>query len=224
MTQFEEFDERFGMNDDGPISCAICEAMLPEAVDGTLTEAEQRAFDSHIVCCSPCAQELAEAQRGAAWLSMLKSKTPEPPAGMLERILAETTGVPMEMPVAAAVPAMPEFVEPVWNAPKKSQGGWSMRWAETRMKLGDMFSLGNAAMLLQPRLAMTAAMAFFSLALTLNLMGVRVHDLHASDFTPSGIKRNLADAGATATRQFENMRVVYQMESRMNELRGNGQQ
>jgi hypothetical protein len=223
MTQFEEFDDRFGMNGDGPISCAVCEAMLPEAVDGTLTAAEQRAFDMHVVCCSPCAQELAEAQRGAAWLSMLKSKTPEPPAGLLERILAETTGVPMEMPVPAAVPAMPEFVVPVWSAPK-AKGGWSLRWAETRMKLSETFSLGNAAMLLQPRLAMTAAMAFFSLALTLNLMGVRVHDLHASDFTASGIKRNLADAGASATRQFENMRVVYQMESRMNELRGSGQQ
>ena len=92
------------------------------------------------------------------------------------------------------------------------------------MKLGEMFSLGNAGMMLQPRLAMTAAMAFFSLALTLNLMGVRVHNLRVADFTPNGIRRNLADAGASASRQFENMRVVYQMESRMNELRGNGEQ
>ena len=220
MTQFEGFE-------DTPAACAVCEAMLPEAVDGTLSAEEQRVFDVHVASCTHCAQELAEAQRGAAWLSMLKSKTPEPPAGLLERILAETSGMPMEMPVAAAVIATPPVREEAayeWGTRKAATGGWSVRWAETRMKLGGMFSLGNAAMMLQPRLAMTAAMAFFSLALTLNLMGVRLHDLHASDFTPSGIKRNLADAGATATRQFENMRVVYQMESRMDELRGNGQQ
>ena len=223
MTQYEGFGET-------PANCAVCEAMLPEAVDGTLTADEQRAFDVHVASCSHCAQELAEAQRGAAWLSMLKSKTPEPPVGLLERILAETSGV--AMPVAAvATPPMRDEAAHEWGTQSaatsqgsKAQGGWSQRWAATRMKISETFNLGNAAMLLQPRLAMTAAMAFFSLALTLNLMGVRVHDFRASDFTPSGIKRNLADAGATATRQFENMRVVYQMESRVNELRGNGQQ
>lgn len=219
MTQYEGFGEM-------PESCAVCEAMLPEAVDGTLTADEQRAFDVHVAGCTHCAQELAEAQRGAAWLSMLKSKTPEPPAGLLERILAETSGVPMVSPVAEAVPSVREEAAYGWAAQSesKAQGGWSRRWAETRMKLGEMFSLGNATMMLQPRLAMTAAMAFFSLALTLNLMGVRVHNLRVADFTPSGIRRNLADAGASASRQFENMRVVYQMESRMNELRGNGEQ
>ena len=85
MNQFEGFGEV-------PESCAVCEAMLPEAVDGTLTADEQRVFDVHVAGCTHCTQELAEAQRGAAWLSMLKSKTPEPPVGLLERILAETYG------------------------------------------------------------------------------------------------------------------------------------
>ncbi|WP_255484420.1 zf-HC2 domain-containing protein [Granulicella sp. 5B5] len=222
MTQFEGFGET-------PANCAVCEAMLPEAVDGTLTADEQRAFDTHVASCTHCAQELAEARRGAAWLSMLKSKTPEPPVGLLERILAETSGVAVPQAVAPeefATPLMRDEAAHEWGTQgaAKAQGGWNRRWSETRVKLGEMFSLGNAAMLLQPRLAMTAAMAFFSLALTLNLMGVRVHDLRVADFTPSGIRRNLADAGASATRQFENMRVVYQMESRMNELNGNGQQ
>lgn len=66
---------------------------------------------------------------------------------------------------------------------------------------------------------MTAAMAFFSIALTLNLTGVRLRDLRASDFTPAGISRTVADASASATRSFQNMRVVYQLESRVSELR-----
>ena len=214
MTQF---DDMFDRSKDAPASCVLCETMLPEAVDGALTPEEQRAFDAHVAGCTHCAQELAEAQRGAAWLSMLKTKAPEPPVGLLERILAETSGT---------VVATAAMAEPVWSVPEtpKTQGGWSRRWAETRMKLSEAFSFSNSQMLLQPRLAMTAAMAFFSLALTLNLMGVHVSDLHASSFTPSGIRRNLADAGASATRQIVNMRVVYQMESRVDELRGNGQQ
>jgi anti-sigma factor RsiW len=217
MTQFDGFDGAFEERNDG---CAVCEAMLPDAVDGFLTPAEQRAFDLHVASCVHCSDELAEAQRGAAWLSMLKSKTPEPPLGLLEKILAETSGAAATQAVAA--PVLTEEPAYVWQPKPESSGGWNRRWAETRMKLGEMFSLGNAGMLLQPRLAMTAAMAFFSLALTLNMMGFRVSDVRAADFTPSGVRRTVADAGASATRRFQNIRVVYQMESRVSELRSDG--
>jgi hypothetical protein len=66
---------------------------------------------------------------------------------------------------------------------------------------------------------MTAAMAFFSIALTLNLTGVRLRDLRASNFTPSALKRTVADMDASATRTFQNNRAVYQVESRLSELR-----
>ena len=137
MTQFDK-NEQAG--------CAVCEAMLPEAVDGTLTPAEQRAFDVHVAGCVHCSEELAEAQRGAAWLSMLKSKTPEPPLGLLERILAETSGATVTTAVVApVVSAKPAYA---WSEPKQTtSGGWSRRWADTRTKLGEMFSLGNAGML-----------------------------------------------------------------------------
>jgi len=213
MTQFEDMENQ-------PNGCAVCEAMLPEAVDGTLTEAEQQAFDRHVAGCVRCSLELAEAQRGAAWLSMLKTKSPEPPAGLLERILAETSGAAVAS--QAVIPLMHGEAVHAWDtqrAPVKTGGGWNSRWATARMKLSEMFSFDAASAIFQPRLAMTAAMAFFSLALTLNLTGVRLRDLRAANFTPSGVKRTVADAGASATRQFENLRVVYQVESRVSELR-----
>jgi anti-sigma factor RsiW len=212
MTQFEELENQ-------PNGCAVCEAMLPEAVDGTLTEAEQQAFDRHVAGCVRCSLELAEAQRGAAWLSMLKSKAPEPPAGLLERILAETGAA---LASQAATPLIAPQTRDEWATPyvpARSGGGWNSRWAAARMKLTEVFSFDAASTLFQPRLAMTAAMAFFSLALTLNLTGVRLRDLRAANFSPSGVKRTVADAGASATRQFENLRVVYQVESRVSELR-----
>ncbi len=50
----------------------------------------------------------------------------------------------------------------------------------------------SAQILFQPRFAMTAAMAFFSIALTMNLTGV-LRRLRASDLRPSSLKRDLIE-------------------------------
>ena len=210
MTNWDKFDE---MNEtDQGIDCVVCEAMCPDAVDGTLTEAERRVFDRHVARCASCAKELEEAQRGAAWLGMLKGHTPEPPAALLTKILAETTGT------EDARDAMPEFVRAL---PVRAV---APAWALTSVlrKVADSFRIEKARATFQPRMAMTAAMAFVSIALTLNLTGVRLKNLRASDFTPSGLRRNVAEASASAARNFQNMRVVYQVESRVSELRGEG--
>jgi hypothetical protein len=180
----------------------VCEAMLPDSVDGLLSAEEQRTFDAHVAGCVACAQELEAAQRGAAWLAMLKSQSPEVPAGLLTRILESTTAAPAYVPVAVPQPA------PAWAL------------SSLLRKTMSVFHIDGSRMTFQPRLAMTAAMAFFSIALTMNLTGVRLANLHASDFTPSGIWHNASDMSASATRSFQNMRVVYQVESRVSELRG----
>jgi anti-sigma factor RsiW len=207
--QFDKFESR-------PAACFVCEAMLPEAVDGTLSETEQRAFDKHVSGCAECARELSEARRGAAWLGMLKTRTPEPPPGLLAKILAGTTGAE-SIPAAVARPfAWP----PVWETLPRPVAAMPRRgWAAVRAQLSGVFSIENARATFQPRMAMTAAMAFFSIALTLNLTGVRLGSLRASDFTPSGLRRTAADASASATRMFQNNRAVYQVESRLSELR-----
>jgi anti-sigma factor RsiW len=212
MSQFEGFEGRSG-------ACSVCEAMLPEAVDGMLSETEQSAFDKHVAGCVECARELAEARRGAAWLSMLKSQAPEPPAGLLAKILAETTGAaqPHAFPVvapAAFIPARPAVVP----ADMELQKGFADHRPALRKLLDGFLATNSARIMSQPRLAMTAAMAFFSIALTLNLTGVRLRDLRASNFTPSAIKRTVADMDASATRRFQNNRAVYQVESRLSEL------
>jgi hypothetical protein len=218
MGQFDEFDSS------KPMACAVCEAMCPDAVDGTLTEAEQRAFDKHLAGCTTCAEELAEAQRGAAWMAMLKGHTPEPPAALLQRILAETTGT--QAAAAAPVPALapslviaPIYEEPLQVWPPRAMDQTGGRFLAFRRKLADLFSFENGNASFQPRLAMTAAMAFFSIALTLNMTGVRLSDLRAGSLRPSSLRRTVADAGASAARSFQNLRVVYQVESRVNDLR-----
>jgi len=215
VANLSKFDE---MDGGKPAACEVCEAMLPDAVDGLLSPGEQRAFDTHIAGCVVCSHELEAAQRGAAWLAMLKSQTPEVPAGLLTKILEGTTGGAAEINAATAQvsearPGAPGFVPVQTAAP-----AWAISSLWRRAVIA--FGIDGSRMTFQPRLAMTAAMAFFSIALTLNLAGVHLNDLHAADFTPSGMQRKVSDMSASATRSFQNMRVVYQVESRVSELRG----
>jgi anti-sigma factor RsiW len=185
--------------------------MCPDAVDGTLMEVERRMFERHVAHCPNCARELEEARRGAAWLGMLKGHTPEPPAALLAKILAETTGAEEKEPMPEFVRALPvRAVAPAWALTSVAR------------KVVEVFRIETRRANFQPRMAMTAAMAFVSIALTLNLTGVKLKNLRASDFTPSGLRRNVVEVGASAARNFQNMRVVYQVESRVSELRGEG--
>jgi hypothetical protein len=220
--QFDEFDPEMETR---PTACIVCETLLPEAVDGTLTADEQRAFDTHVAGCVECSRELAEAQRGAAWLGMLKSRAPEPPVSLLAKILAETSGASAQAQTeqAAQPQAEPAFVptyDPMWapRVPAKPMSVWATR-LQTVRQMSGLFSVEGVHAAFQPRLAMTAAMAFFSIALTLNLTGVRLRTLRAEDFTPQGIQRTMADTTASVTRSFQNNRSVYQVESRLSELR-----
>ena len=207
------------------IACVVCEAMCPDAVDGTLPEADRRVFERHVAHCASCAKEYEEAQRGAAWLGMLKGHTPEPPAALLAKILAETTGAQETVEDRTfATPPTRDARE--WGTPgvavpvREAAPAWAL--SSVLRKVVDVFRIETRRPTFQPRMAMTAAMAFVSIALTLNLTGVRLKNLRASDFTPSGIRRNVVEASATAARNFQNMRVVYQVESRVSELRGEG--
>jgi hypothetical protein len=198
--------------------CAQCESMLSDALDGILSAADQTTFDLHMAGCPSCAAMFADAQRGAAWMEMLKSPRPEPPAFLLDRIIAETSG-------KAAAEAAPKIVlgptdhlrTPPVPRPFVSQTAFTTVKLPFRTRVTNGFrSLGQT--MLQPRLAMTAAMAFFSIALTLNLTGVRLSELRASDFKPSSIMRSASQAKTKVVQYTDNLRVVYELESRVRDL------
>jgi hypothetical protein len=207
--------------------------MLTDALDGTLSAADQAAFDLHMIGCPACTIMLAEAQRGAAWLEMLKSPTPEPPATLLNRILAQTSGQTsteanppivlgrtdylrqpntlLGQPALAPIPS-------IYPAAAYASGA-TAKVLPFRQRIATAFRFQNIGhTLMQPRLAMTAAMAFFSIALTLNLTGVRLSQLRASDFKPSSLKRSFYDTNAKVVRYYDNLVVVYQLESRVRDL------
>jgi hypothetical protein len=215
-----QFEKQFGDRTEGNRSgdsgeCARCEAMLADALDGTLSAAEQERFDAHVASCGPCAQLLADARRGVAWLEMLRNPAPEPPAALLEKILAQTSGAEVPGVTQALRPAA--FVQPT---PAMAAGyvvyGQVIPFPRRAMAVVRGGSLGQ--IMRQPRLAMTAAMAFLSIALTMDLTGVNPLDLRAGDVSPSSLKRDFFEANARVVQYYEGLRVVYELESRVHDL------
>jgi hypothetical protein len=179
------------------LRCDEWENLLADAMDGALRAADQAAFARHHGECALCAQMLKETEQGRAWMEYLAVE-PEVPAGLLNKILLRTSQGPQP---GAAAPALSLPARPAWHR----------------------VILPAFRHVLEPRLLMTAAMAFFSIALTLNLTGIKLTGLRPADFEPSRLKANLTrqfySTNAQVTKYYENLRLVYEMESRVRELR-----
>jgi hypothetical protein len=199
--------------------------MLTDALDRSLSPKDQAIFDRHLAICPECSRMFIDARLGADLLRKLHKARPEPSADLLARILS-TTGpaaddpqpvseisqrtplglsAPVFAPEIGAAPTPRSYI-PARVLPFRKRVATSFRFASIRHNL------------MQPRLAMTAAMAFFSIALTLNLTGVRITELKASDFTASSLKRTFYDTNARVVRSIDNLRVVYELESRVRDL------
>ncbi len=185
--------------------------MLADTLDGTLSAEDQQRFDGHMASCTACAEMLADAQRGAAWLEVLRDPRPKPPAQLVARILQRTQAEAAQG--IALVQAMPVAGLPFAPAPIAAP---SNLYAFPGRGKSMLRSLHHT--LLQPRLAMTAAMAFFSIGLTLNLTGVQLNQLNPRDLSPSNLRKSFYQTNARVVRYYDNLRVVYELESRVHEL------
>ena len=221
MANFKHDDEqsrvaRFSQK--GAPQCGECEALLADVLDGTLADDEQEQFDLHLTTCNACARMLADAQRGAAWLEMLRTPRPEPPTALLERILAQTSGQTSTRQ-SSLVSASLSSLNP---SDAEDQADHSPRLGKVlpfRSRFTAAFqrnAIGHVV--LQPRLAMTAAMAFFSIGLTLNLTGVRLNEFRLANLKPANLRRSFYQADAHIVRYYTNLRVVYELESRVRDL------
>ena len=199
MAKHIQFDD-YGTGQNA--NCVACEELFADALDGLLAPADQLFFDQHLRTCAGCSESFSQAQRGAAWLELLKSSRPEPSGDLIDRILRQTTNetASTEVSLTTEVPIIPPNVIPFIPRPV------SRFTRFTRLAM-------------EPRLAMTAAMAFFSIALTLNLLGVRLDQIRTADFSPTNLKQTYFQANATAVRYYDNLRVVRVLESRVDDIR-----
>jgi hypothetical protein len=186
-------------------ACGLWETLLADALDGLLRPEDEATFSSHMAVCASCTSLFEEARRGREWLEFL-SPEPEVPEGLLDKILAQTgPGHTSEYKLATAGNVVPMAI-PAWQRP--GMMGRIRRFAE-------------------PRLLMTAAMAFFSVALTLNMTGVKLTDFRLSNLRPTAVRsfmeRRLTMASTPIIRYYDHLRLVYEVQSRMRELRQNSQ-
>jgi hypothetical protein len=179
------------------LRCDEWENLLADALDGTLSAADAAAFTRHQRECALCAQMLKETEQGRSWMKYLAVE-PEVPTDLLKKILARTSG---GLQPGVAVPAISLPARPAWH----------------RVMLPALRQV------MELRLMMTVAMAFFSIALTLNLAGIKLTDLRAADFQPSRLRANITrqyySTNEQVTKYYKNLRLVYEMESRVRELR-----
>jgi len=189
------------MNSDTPnrLECSEFEALLADALDSALTPESRQDFEAHGRSCAVCGPLWAETQQGLTLLRSLEEL--EPPKNLLHNILAATT---MKEARAESV------AEPV-------QGGWLRR-----LRGGWRPSLAG---LMHSRFATSFAMAFFSLSLTLTLAGVKVRDVRNIDWHPSALRKSFVlgftHVEAKVTSYYENLRLVYEVQARVRELKKN---
>ena len=182
-------------------ACGQWETLLADALDGLLTPADEAVFTAHMAVCPACTALYEESQRGREWLEFL-SPEPDVPAGLLDKILSQTGPGQIVRPALAVGSGNVLPMPPAWQRPGL---------------------VGHVRRFAEPRLMMTAAMAFFSIALTLNLTGVQLRSLRMANLRPSAVRsfmeRRLTMASTPIVRYYDHLRFVYEVESRMRELR-----
>lgn len=218
----------------GPLDCAAVEQWLAESAEAALPGTVAVALRAHTAQCAACAGKLEQTARGREWLLLLKQETLAPPADLLAKILARTsqartsnqeTASQAVLPTASraerGVGSIPAAAEEFPRSNQSDRGPGLAQDSTSVWQHSSVVLLRRT--LLEPRLALVAAMAFFSISLTLNLLGVRVTQLRPADFTPSNmshaISHQYVETNARVVRYYENLRIVYEVEARVQQLR-----
>jgi hypothetical protein len=186
------------------MQCHEFDGLLSDALDGVLTGARLDRFQAHARSCSACAPLFAEVEAGRNWLKELTEV--EPPAGLVNSILASTTGVDSRrLRVNESLPQPRISWLDAWlgRAQAWVSGAMQPIWSTVR----------------QPRFAMSFGMAFFSLSLGLSVLGVKPSDLRQVSLRPAAIRHTYYNTQARVVRYYENIRFVYEVESRVRELK-----
>jgi len=182
------------------VECTEFEALLSDALDGDgqLSAARKESFDAHRRTCAVCGPLFADVQAGQRWLKSLA--TVEPPAHLVHNILVATSGVVSTRALAAAGGRVTPLGE-------RLREGW------------DSFFTPVAAFVRQPRFVMSFGMIFFSFSLALNAAGVKPADVAKVDLRPSALRHAYNDAQIKVVKYYDNIRFVYEIESKVRELK-----
>ena len=181
------------------IECSQFEALLSEALDGHLSGSDKETFEAHGRICAICGPLLADAVVGHQLLKSLEEV--EPPAHLINNILSATSGISSAR-LRAATPD------------RRATG-----LGERVRQWWDSFITPTAAFVRQPRFVMSFGMIFFSFSLALSAAGVKPADVAKIDLRPAAIKRTYYTTQGKVVKFYENIRFVYEIESRVREFK-----
>jgi len=171
------------------MNCAEFEILLSDYLDGTLDTAGQIAVEQHTAACQGC-REFMQDVAGAVRFTR-RADPVLPPANLITHIA---------------------FYAPSSRIRRsfESQSLWSKlmeRW---------VFPV------LQPRFAMGMAMTILSFAMLERCTGIPVTHIQAADLSPQRVWNGVEDKAIRvkdrATKYYENLRLVYEIEGRIREL------
>ena len=180
------------------MQCSEFDALLSEALDHILSGPKFEAFQAHAKSCTVCGPLLAEAEIGKQWLEQLVEV--DPPQHLMHNILAATSGIDTARLHGTAAQAQ-------------------ISWYDRMVEWASAVVRPIVGVVKQPRFAMSFGMAFFSLSISLSLAGVKLSDVRHADLRPSAIKRTYYETSGRVVKYYENIRFVYEIESRVREFK-----
>jgi len=190
------------------IECAEFETLLSEALDGggQLSPVRMEGFEAHRRVCAVCGPLFADVQAGQRWLRSLEEV--ESPVYLVHNILTATSGVVSTRTYSASGSATGARVR-----------GGRTPFGERMRERWDSFFSPVAAFVRQPRFVMSFGMIFFSFSLALSAAGVKPKDMANVSLRPSVLRHTYNDAQIRVVKYYDNIRFVYEIESKLRELK-----
>ncbi len=172
------------------IFCNQVEPLLCDYLDGLLSVTEEAELELHVNGCTNCATLIADMRLAMRYAQ--EAGAVDVPVELISRILDQTTGQ-----APAGVPA----------------------WRHRFMGWWDHAVSPVVRSVLEPRFALGMAMTVMSVSMVLSAAGFDVRSLELSDLQPGNLKTNVtrrvALAGANVTKYYENLRVVYEIQTQL---------
>jgi hypothetical protein len=172
------------------MTCAEFEVILSDYVDGNVTVEQRRAVESHADVCVGCRELLRDVFQAVSFIESVEDVAPPPE--LITRIALQ--------------------------APR----GRIREGGRSRGPLGRAF-FNWLQPVLQPRFAMSLGMTILSFAMVGRCTGIRPQEIKSADLNPIVLWNNLEDktfrTWDRTVKYYENLRLVYEVETRLNELR-----
>jgi hypothetical protein len=172
------------------MNCAEFESLLSDYVDGSVSIDQRRAIESHADDCSACHELLRDVFQAVAFMDSAEKVAPPPE--LITRI--------------------------VYHAPR----GRIRDESEYRGFFSRVFTRWLQPVL-QPRFAMGMAMTILSFAMLGRCTGVRMQQIKPADLSPgklwNGVEDRVYRSWDRTVKYYENLRLVYEIETRLQEIR-----